>query len=102
MVAIIVIIIMILSINIIITNSARRRQTCDFRERASSAPAELGREIRKVSRNRARTQVRLQARKWHVCGSGACGAVFWASISLSLSLSLSIYIYIYTYTCTSL
>ena len=52
-----------------------RRQMCDFREHAtSSAPAELGAEIHKVSRNRARTQVLLQARKLHVRGSGTCGA----------------------------
>ena len=50
----------------------RRRHTCDFREHDTSAPAELGGEIHDVSRNRARAQVPLQARKfarlrkWHV------------------------------------
>ena len=46
---------------------------CDFREHATSAPAELGAEIHNVSRNRARTQVGPSAgtevarlRKWHV------------------------------------
>ena len=44
----------------------RRHQTCHFRKHATSAPAELN-----VSRDRARTQVLLQAevarlRKWHV------------------------------------
>ena len=56
----------------------RRHQTCDFRERARYVPAELGGEIRNVSRNRARTQVRLQARKLHVYGSSSFGA-FWES-----------------------
>ena len=55
----------------------RRHQTCDFGEHATSAPAELGGEIHKVSRNRARTQVFLQARKLHVYGKGTSGA-FWA------------------------
>ena len=54
----------------------RRHQTCDFREHATSAPAELGGEIHNVSRNRARAQVLLQARKLHVYGSGTFGA-FW-------------------------
>ena len=36
------------------------------REPATSAPAELGEEIHIVSRNRARTQALLQARKSHV------------------------------------
>ena len=44
-----------------------------------SAPAELGGEIHNVSRNRARTQVLLQARKLHVYGSGTFGA-FWTII----------------------
>ena len=47
-----------------------------YREHATSAPAELGGEPHNVSRNRARTQVLLQARKLHVYGSGAFGA-FW-------------------------
>ena len=55
---------------------ARRHQTCDFGEHATSAPAELGGEIHNVSRNRARTRVLLQARKLHVYGSGTFGA-FW-------------------------
>ena len=54
----------------------RRHQPCEFREHATSAPAELGGEIHNVSRNRARTQVLLQARKLHVYGSGTFGA-FW-------------------------
>ena len=41
-----------------------------------AAPAELGGETHKVSRNGARTQVLLQARKLHVYGSGTVGA-FW-------------------------
>ena len=47
---------------------------CDFGERATSAPAELGGEGHNVSRNRARTRVLLQARMLHVYGSGTCGA----------------------------
>ena len=43
---------------------------------STSAPAELGGEIRNVSRSVARTQVLLQARKLHVYGSGSFGA-FW-------------------------
>ena len=73
----------------------RRHQTCYFRKRATSAPAEFGgefhdvsrnragtptsREIsrnrnRNVSRNRARTQVLPQAQKSRVCESGEFGA----------------------------
>ena len=52
----------------------RRHQPCDFREHATSAPAELGGEIHNVSRNRAHTQVLLRARKSHLCGSGTFGA----------------------------
>ena len=48
------------------------------REHATSAPAELGGKIHNVSRNRARTQVPLQARKLHVYGRGTFGA-FWPS-----------------------
>ena len=44
---------------------SRRHQTCDFGEHATSVPAELGGEIRNVARDRARTQVLLQARKCH-------------------------------------
>ena len=40
-----------------------------FCEHVTSAPTELGGEIHVVSRNRARTQVLLQARKLHVYGS---------------------------------
>ena len=43
----------------------------------TSAPAELGGEIHNISRSRARTQVLLQARKLHVCGSGTFGALWW-------------------------
>ena len=50
--------------------------TWHFRAHATSAPAELGGEIHSVSRNRARTQVLLQARRLHVCGSGTFDA-FW-------------------------
>ena len=46
-------------------------QTRDFRERATSAPAELGAEIRNVSRSRARAQVPPLAPKLHVCRNGA-------------------------------
>ena len=42
-----------------------RRQTCDFRKHAISAPAEPGGETHNVSRNQARAQVLLQARKLH-------------------------------------
>ena len=59
---------------------ARRRQTCY----ATSAPAELGGGIH-VSRNRARTQVPLQARKLRVYGSGTCGA-FWYIIVIVISI----------------
>ena len=47
-------------------------------QRATSvtAPADFGGEIHKVSRNRAHTQVPLQARKLHVYGSGTPGG-FW-------------------------
>ena len=45
-------------------------------QHATSAPAENGGGMHNVSRNRARTQVPLQARKLHVYGSGAFGA-FW-------------------------
>ena len=48
------------------TKTFRRRQTCDICEHATSAAAELGVEIHHVSRNRGRSQVSLQARKWHV------------------------------------
>ena len=51
----------------------RRHQTRDFREHATSAPAEPGGEIH-ILLNRARTQVLLQARKFHVYGSGTFGA----------------------------
>ena len=59
----------------------RRHQTCDFHNHATTAPAELGGEIHKVSRYRARTQVPPQAevaclRKWHdlvPSGRGALG-----------------------------
>ena len=51
-------------------NSVRPHRTRDFRERATSALAELGGEICNVSRNRARAQVPPQARKSHVYGSG--------------------------------
>ena len=54
----------------------RRHQRCDFGEHDTSAPAELGGEIHNVSRNRARKQVPLQARKSHACGGGTFGA-FW-------------------------
>ena len=57
----------------------RHRETCDFREHVTSAPAELGGKIHIVSRNRARTQVFLQARKLHVYGSGSFGA-FWMQL----------------------
>ena len=46
----------------------RRHQTCDFCERATSAPAELGGEIHSVSRNRAHTQV--------LCRHGSCMFTF--------------------------
>ena len=51
-------------------------QTRDFREHATSAPAELGwgNSIPNVSRNRARTQVLPQAWKLHAYGSGTFGA----------------------------
>ena len=49
---------------------------CDFREYATSAPAEFGGEIHNISRNRALTQVLLQAQKLHAYGSGTFGA-FW-------------------------
>ena len=52
----------------------RRHRTCHFREHATSAPAELGGDIHKVSQNRAHTLVLLQARKLHVYGSGTLGA----------------------------
>ena len=39
------------------SSGARRHQTRDFGEHATSAPAELGGKIHNVSRNRARTQV---------------------------------------------
>ena len=55
---------------------SRRHQLCDFGEHATSAFAELAGETHDVSRNRARTQVLLRARKWHVSGSGTFGA-FW-------------------------
>ena len=48
-------------------------------KRATSAPAELGGEIQSVSRNRARTQVLLQAWKLRVYGSGTFGA-FWGVV----------------------
>ena len=47
-----------------------------FRKHATSVPAEFAGEIDNVSRNRARTQVRPQARKLHICGSGTSSA-FW-------------------------
>ena len=46
------------------------------REKDLVAPAELGGEFLNVSRNRAHTQVLLQARKLHVYRSGTLGA-FW-------------------------
>ena len=48
-----------------------RHQTCCCRKHASSAAAELGGKIYNVSRNRARAQVLLQARKLHVYGNVA-------------------------------
>ena len=51
----------------------RRHQTCYFRKHATSVPAQFGGEIHNVSRNRAPTQVLLQAHevarllKRHVC-----------------------------------
>ena len=54
----------------------RRDQTCYFREHATSVPAECGGGIHNISRNRARTQVLLQAQKLHIYGSGTFGA-FW-------------------------
>ena len=56
----------------------RRHHTCDFREHATSAPAELGGEIHDVLRNRALIKVLLQAHKLDVYGSGTFGA-FWYS-----------------------
>ena len=50
----------------------------DCGEHANSVFAGLGRETRKVSRNRSRTQVLLQARRLHVYGHGTFGA-FWPS-----------------------
>ena len=44
---------------------------------ATSAPAELGGGIHKVSRNGPRMQVRPQVRQLHVYGSGTFGA-FWS------------------------
>ena len=63
----------------------RRHQTCYFRERATSAPAELAGEstsrrgICNVSRDQARVQVRPKAQKLQVYGSGTFGAFgpFW-------------------------
>ena len=55
----------------------RRRQTCYFRQLATSAPAESRGEMHNVSRNRARTQVLLQVQRSHVYGSGTFGAFFW-------------------------
>ena len=45
------------------TGATRRHQSFDFGERATSAPAMLGGETHNFSRNRAHTQVLLQARK---------------------------------------
>ena len=56
-----------------------RHRTCDFRDHATSAPAELGGEIPHVSRNRVRTRALLQARKLHVYGGGTVGA-FWMCV----------------------
>ena len=52
----------------------RRHRTCHFRKHAASVPAELGGGIHKVSRNRSRTQVLLQAHVLHIYGSGMFGA----------------------------
>ena len=54
----------------------RRHQTCDFREHATSAPAELGGKFHICLRIRARTQVLLQARKLHVDGSCTFGSLW--------------------------
>ena len=60
-------------LRVLVVDHLRWHQTCDFCEHATSAPAELGREIHNVSRNRA-TKVLLQAQKLHVYGSGTLGA----------------------------
>ena len=44
----------------------RRHKKCYFRKHATSVPAEFGGETHNVSRDRARTQVLLQAQKSHV------------------------------------
>ena len=81
----------------------RRHQTCYFREHATSAPAELGGKFHNVSRNRARTQVLLQAQKLHVFTEVA-RLVPSGRSRLSLSLCVTcmyvhthMYIYIYIY-----
>ena len=95
--------------------SPRRHQTCDFGERATSAPAELGGKI-----NRALTQVLLQARRSHVYGGGTFRCLLYPLCALGPLLlpvdgvrdhlrgllshvvsqpgpTRNIYIYIYTY-----
>ena len=64
------------------------KRATSVNEHTTSAPAELGGEIHIVSRNRARTQVLLQARKLHVYGSGTSGA-FWPCCSADGWVTLS-------------
>ena len=72
----------------------RRHQTCYFRDHAASAPAEFGGEIHNFSRNRARTQVILQAQSRTFAGvarlvpSGATPSAWWrASHTRALCVS---------------
>ena len=90
-----------------------RHQTCDFREQAPSAPAELGGEIHNVSQDRARTRVLPSAgaefarlRKWHVWCLLAGGAKsVWSRrlggrrvcVCVCVCMYVCVYIYIYTY-----
>ena len=53
---------------------SRRHQTCDFRKRATSAPAEGPVHGLDLARRCEFPLPALQAQKWHVHGSGTFGA----------------------------
>ena len=87
-----------LALHRVVGKTARRHQPCDFGEHKTSAPAELGGEIQNVSRNRARTQVLMQARKSHVYGSGTVWCLL-GHVYIYIYICIYTYTYLYIYIC---
>ena len=91
----------------------RRRQTCNFRKRASSVPAEGPAYGLDFARHWEFPLRALQAQRWHLHGSRVCGAA-WVDVCIYVIICIRsmcthdthtyvyvyvyIYIYIYVYT----